>query len=136
MEVVDLKQGLSSEQVTSSRLQEGSNTLEAREERVFGQVVKEVVLEPMFILLLAACIIYFVVGQYREGMIMLVSIFIVAGISLFQEYKSRNAVQALNKLSAARATVVRNGVVKKIPAEEIVVNDLMLLEEGEIVAAV
>ena len=39
MEVVDLKQGLSSEQVTSSRLQEGSNTLEAREERVFGQVV-------------------------------------------------------------------------------------------------
>ena len=135
MEVVDLKQGLSSEQVTSSRLQEGSNTLEAREERVFGQVVKEVVLEPMFILLLAACIIYFVVGQYREGMIMLVSIFIVAGISLFQEYKSRNAVQALNKLSAARATVVRNGLVKKIPAEEIVVNDLMLLEEGEIVAA-
>jgi Ca2+-transporting ATPase len=135
MEVVDLKQGLSSEQVTSSRLQEGSNTLEAREERVFGQVVKEVVLEPMFILLLAACIIYFVVGQYREGMIMLVSIFIVAGISLFQEYKSRNAVQALNKLSAARATVVRNGVVKIIPAEEFVVNDLMLLEEGEIVAA-
>ena len=108
MEVTDLKQGLSTEQVTSSRLQQGSNTLEAREDRVFGQVVKEVVLEPMFIILLAACIIYFMVGQYREGMIMLVSIFIVAGISLFQEYKSRNAIQALNKLSAARATVVRN----------------------------
>lgn len=135
MEVTDLKQGLSTEQVTSSRLQQGSNTLEAREDRVFGQVVKEVVLEPMFIILLAACIIYFMVGQYREGMIMLVSIFIVAGISLFQEYKSRNAIQALNKLSAARATVVRNGMMKKIPAEEIVVDDLMLLEEGEIVAA-
>jgi Ca2+-transporting ATPase len=127
--------GLTGEQVTESRLKNGSNTLEMQEDRVFLNVLKEVVLEPMFIILLAACIIYFTVGQYKEGIIMLVSIFIVAGISLFQEYRSKNAVLALKKLSASHAKVMRNGSVVQIPTEEIVVDDLLMLEEGEVVAA-
>ena len=135
MDAINNNPGLTAGQVTASRLKYGGNTLEMQEDRVFWQVLKEVVLEPMFILLLAACIIYFVVGQYQEGMIMLVSIFIVAGISLFQEYRSRNAVRALNKLSAAKAIVKRDGIVIHVPTEEIVVNDLLLLEEGEVVAA-
>jgi Ca2+-transporting ATPase len=127
--------GLSSKQVEDSRQQHGSNLLELQEDRVFWHVLKEVVTEPMFILLLAACIIYFVAGQYREGVIMGVSIFIVAGISFYQEYRSRNAVQALNKLSATKATVRRDDQVIKIDAGEIVVGDILLLEEGEIVSA-
>jgi len=127
--------GLKTEQVIASRKQYGSNAIELQEDRVFWHVLKEVVLEPMFILLLAACIIYFLVGQYQEGIIMLVSIFIVSGISLFQEYRSRNAVQALKKISAARAKVIRNGKVNQIASDEIVAGDLLLLEEGELVPA-
>jgi Ca2+-transporting ATPase len=127
--------GLTQEQVVASRLKNGSNTLEMQEDRVFLNVLKEVVLEPMFILLVAACVIYFAVGQYKEGIIMLVSIFIVAGISLFQEYRSKNAVLALKKLSASNAKVLREGIETQIPTEEIVVDDLLLLEEGEVVAA-
>lgn len=127
--------GLSSEEVVQSRQLHGANTLEMQEDRVFLTVLKEVVLEPMFILLVVACTIYFAVGKYQEGIIMLVSIFIVAGISLFQEYKSRNAVQALKKLSASRASVLRDGVVVKIAADEVVTGDTLLLEEGEIIAA-
>lgn len=135
MSGTDNESGLTPEQVVNSRSKHGSNTLEIQEDRVFGHVLKEVVLEPMFILLLVACIIYFIAGQYQEGIIMLVSIFIVAGISLFQEYRSRNAIQALKKLSATKATVIRNAVVNKVPAEDIVVGDILLLEEGEVVAA-
>lgn len=127
--------GLTAAEVTASRQQHGGNNLEMKEDRVLLQVLKEVVLEPMFIILLAACIIYFVVGQYQEGIIMLVAIFIVAGISLFQEYRSKNAVQALKKLSAAHAKVLRNSEVVQIATEEIVVGDLLILEEGEVVAA-
>ena len=127
--------GLTPQEVTASRLQNGANTLEMKEDRVFLNVLKEIVLEPMFILLLVACIIYFAVAQYKEGIIMLVSIFIVAGISLLQEYKSKNAVLALKKLSASNATVLRESVPKKIAADEIVLGDIMLLEEGEIIAA-
>jgi Ca2+-transporting ATPase len=135
MAILDNNTGLTAEQVTASRQEYGSNTLEMQEERVFLNVLKEVVLEPMFIILLAACIIYFAVGQYQEGIIMLVSIFIVAGISLFQEYRSKNAVLALKKLSASHANVMRDGKAIQIATEEIVVNDLLLLEEGEVIAA-
>lgn len=127
--------GLSSGQVKLSREQNGSNSFDTKEDRLLGHVLKEVVLEPMFILLLAAAIIYFLAGQYQEGFIMLAAIFIVAGISIFQEYRSRNAVQALRKISAPRAVVIRNGTKVQIATEEVVVNDLLLLEEGEVVAA-
>ncbi len=127
--------GLTTAQVTDSRRLHGSNTLNMREDRVLFQVIKEIVLEPMFIILLAACIIYFLVAQYKEGIIMLVSIFIVAGISLFQEYRSKNAVKALKKISAAKATVRRNGTTEQVNTEEIVVDDLLLLAEGEVIAA-
>ena len=135
MSNIEKLSGLNSEQVKQSRLQNGSNTLEMKEERVLFNVIKEVVLEPMFLLLLITCIIYFSVGQNKEGIIMLVSIFIVAGISLFQEYRSRNAILALKKLSASKAKVMRDGVLTELPIEEIVVNDIIHLEEGEIVSA-
>ena len=93
---IDTK-GLTAEEVIASRRQYGSNAIEMQEDRVFWHVLKEVVLEPMFIILLLACFIYFFASQFREGIIMAVSIFIVAGISLFQEYRSRNAIQALKK---------------------------------------
>ena len=135
MNNIEKLSGLNREQVKQSRLQNGSNTLEMKEERVLFNVIKEVVLEPMFLLLLITCIIYFSVGQNKEGIIMLVSIFIVAGISLFQEYRSRNAILALKKLSASKAKVMRDGVLTELPIEEIVVDDIIHLEEGEIVSA-
>ncbi len=135
MEEEKKQYGLKESEVLASRLKNGPNSLEMGEERVFWNVLKEVIMEPMFILLLAACIIYFAVGQFKEGIIMLVSIFIVAGISLFQEYRSKNAVLALKKISAAHSTVIRDGQQINIPSEEIVVDDIVLLEEGELISA-
>jgi len=127
--------GLTTEQAEQNRQQFGSNSLELQEDRVLFNILKQVVLEPMFILLLAACTIYFAVGKYQEGFIMLGSILIVAGISIYQEYRSRNAVQALKKISASHARLLRNGNIVQLPTEEIVVDDILLIEEGEIVPA-
>ena len=135
MDKENVLKGLSDDEVNISRKNFGSNSLEMQDDRVLLIVLKEVVLEPMFILLLSACIIYFAVGQFKEGTIMLVAIFIVAGISLFQEFRSKNAVLALKKLSASTAKLIRNGVFVSIASEQIVVNDILLLEEGEVVAA-
>src|SRR2546423_1116425 len=109
-------QGLSDISVSQSRNKYGNNRLEIQDDRGFRQVLKQVFLEPMFILLLAACLIYFFVGKYGDGAIMLVSIFIVAGISLYQDYRSQNAIEALRKLSAPRSNVIRNGTRLQIPA--------------------
>ncbi|MBS1512050.1 MAG: cation-translocating P-type ATPase [Bacteroidetes bacterium] len=127
--------GLTDEQVTESRRRHGSNALDAEGNRVFWQVLKEIMLEPMFLLLVAACVIYFAVGDYKEGVIMLVSVCIVAGISLIQEYRSKNAMEALKKISAAKTKATRDGKLVLVATEDIVVNDLLLLEEGAIIPA-
>jgi Ca2+-transporting ATPase len=110
--------GLSDTEVSHSRVLHGSNKLKMQDYDVFGHVLKNVVVEPMFILLLSACIIYFFAGDYIDGVIMLVSISIVAGISLYQEYRSQNAIQALKKLSASKSKVLRNRIAVQIPVED------------------
>ena len=127
-------QGLRDEEVTKSRAAYGVNKEHAGENRLLLHVLKEIFFQPMFILLLAACLIYFFVGRYSDGIIMMVSIFIVSGISLYQEYRSQDAISALKKLSAPKSNVIRNGVQIKIPTEEIVVDDIVVLEEGEIIS--
>jgi Ca2+-transporting ATPase len=132
---INSQQGLSFNEVESSRQIHGNNILPGVERRVLFHVLKEVVLQPMFILLVVACAIYFFAGQYTDGIIMLVAIFIVSGISLYQEYRSENAINALKKLSAPMSRVIRNGVQVQIPTEEIVVSDIVVVKEGEIISA-
>ncbi|MBK7433556.1 MAG: HAD-IC family P-type ATPase [Chitinophagaceae bacterium] len=129
------KTGLNPDQVNASRIAHGSNSISTRDDRVLWHVLLGIIREPMFIILFIACTIYFAVGQFQEGFIMLAAILIVAGISIFQEYRSRNAVAALKKLSAPRATVLRDGNRISVPTEDIVVGDLLMLEEGAIIEA-
>ncbi|MEO6670327.1 MAG: cation-translocating P-type ATPase [Ferruginibacter sp.] len=133
-ELNDLK-GLTVQEQTESRQKHGSNNITMRDSSVFLHVLKDVMLEPMFIFLLITCIIYFFVGQFQEGIIMAVSVLVVAGISLYQEYRSNNAISALKKIAASKASVLRGGIMVTIPVEEIVVGDILFLSEGEIVPA-
>ena len=129
------KNGLSDDEVRESIEKFGNNSLVFKQDRVLFDVLKGIVLEPMFIILLITCIIYFSVGQEKEGIIMMISLFIVAGISFLQDYRSRNAVKSLQKISQSKAKVKRNGSFKAINVDEIVLGDLLFLEEGEIIAA-
>lgn len=135
MELAVVEQGLTAAQVQESRRKHGSNIAEQENSSVFGAVLLGIVKEPMFLLLLVTCVIYFTLGQMQDGIIMLAALLLVSGISLFQDYRSTNAVQALNKLAAPRAKVLRNGEEISIPAEDIVVGDIVALEEGIIIQA-
>src|SRR6478752_6399563 len=101
--------GLTDLQVLESRRAHGSNLTENEKRSVFLDVLWGIVKEPMFLLLLITCIIYFTVSQFQDGFIMLGAILLVSGISIFQDYRSANAVKALNKLSSPRAKVLRAG---------------------------
>jgi Ca2+-transporting ATPase len=131
----DYYKGLRDEEVLQSRQLHGSNIIGSYKKSAFWRVLKEIALEPMFGVLLAACFIYFAVRQYQEGTIMLIAILIVSGISFFQEYRSRKAVRALQQLSAGKVTAIRDGVNTHVPPGEIVVDDIILLQEGEVVPA-
>jgi Ca2+-transporting ATPase len=128
-------QGLSNEEVNLSRKKNGANSLEHQDKNHFLASLIEMVKEPMFLLLLTATSIYFITGDYGDGIFMAVAIILVSTISLYQESRSRNAVELLKKLSQPKSKVIRNGEIIEIPSEEIVLGDLIQTEEGTFIPA-
>jgi Ca2+-transporting ATPase len=127
--------GLSDKEVELNRLKYGANITNKKEKNPFWSVLLDVVSEPLFIILTCTAFIYFLLGEYNEGIIMIVALCFISVISLYQESKSRNAVNSLKKLASPYAKVIRNGVIIKIDSEDLVINDLMVVEDGNIVPA-
>lgn len=128
-------QGLSNEEVIQSRKKNGSNSLEHQDKNHFIASLIEMFKEPMFLLLLLATSIYFITGEYSNGIFMLAAVVLVSTISLYQESKSRNAIEELKKLSQPKSKVIRNGEIIEIPSEEIVLGDIIQTEEGTFIPA-
>src|SRR5580765_2349528 len=101
----------------------------------FLSTLWNIVREPMFIMLVIACSIYFILGESAEGIMMGVAIFFVAGISFYQEIKSIKALQALKQYTEPRITVIRDGREQIIFSEDLLPGDIMKLEEGKIIPA-
>jgi Ca2+-transporting ATPase len=91
--------------------------------------------EPMTILLLVASIIYFVSGDTGNGIFMVVAILFIASISLYQDSRSKNALEKLKDISQHHCKVIRNGVLEEIKSEELVVGEFLLVEEGTSITA-
>lgn len=127
--------GLTPEELKFSRDQYGFNQMEAPDKNAWWQMLLEILKEPMLILLFAIAIIYLIVGNYGESLFMLAAIVLVSTISFYQDNRSKHALDALEKLNEPLSSVIRGGVVLKIPTHEIAVGDLCITEEGKIINA-
>lgn len=127
--------GLTADEVRKSRAKFGDNSSGTGSKNPHLQLLRDIVTEPMFILLIAAAVIYFLLGEKAESVIMLAAIIIVASISFYQERRSHNAVEALKKLSGPQAYVCRESEWKEIRTEELVVDDIILAEDGDLIPA-
>jgi P-type Ca2+ transporter type 2C len=127
--------GLADHEVEASRAAHGRNVLTQEQQNGFLLSLFNLFKEPMFLLLLAASAIYFVSGKAGDGIFMVAAIVLVAAISLYQESRSRNALQALKNLTQPECKVVRNGVISQIKTEEIVIGDALVVEEGSSIPA-
>ena len=114
---------------------DGYNELPSAQPRSVLAIAWEVLREPMFLLLIAASTIYLVLGDLREAMVLLGSVFVVMGITFYQERKTERALEALRELASPRAQVLRNGEWQSVPGREVVVGDLVLVKEGDRVPA-
>jgi P-type Ca2+ transporter type 2C len=127
--------GLDSEQVILSREKFGRNKLDYKKESTFLDILLRIVKEPMTILLLVASAIYFISGETGNGIFMVVAILFIASISLYQDSRSKNALEKLKDLSQPHCKVIRNRILIEIKSEELVVGDFLLVEEGTSITA-
>ncbi|MGN6533524.1 MAG: cation-translocating P-type ATPase [Ginsengibacter sp.] len=127
--------GLSDEEVLHSRKQFGVNKIQTKSESPFWHSLKDAVTEPMFILLVAAAVIYFLLGEFSDAWFMSGAIVLVSAISIYQDNRSQNALNALKKFTQPHATVIRSNQLVHLLSEEIVVGDYVVVSEGELVPA-
>ena len=105
--------GLTASQAKGKLLTEGYNDLPSSKPKNFLIIALGVVKEPMFILLVACGSLYMVLGDIREGLMLLGFVFVIMGIEFYQEKKTEKALDALKDLASPRALVIRNGIEKR-----------------------
>ncbi len=128
-------QGISESQAQSILAREGENLIPSEAPKTLAKQIIVVLSEPMLILLIAAGVINFLLAEVLDALMLMVTVFIVLGISIYQSRRSEKALQALKELSAPTVKVIRDGAEKRISSKALVVGDLMLLSEGDRVCA-
>jgi len=127
--------GLTRDQALARLRADGPNELPSTKPRSFLAIAWEVLREPMILLLVAAGAIYLVLGEPRDSIVLLISIFVILGIDLYQQNKTERALEALRDLSSPRALVIRGGIQTRIAGRDVVRNDIVVLTEGDRVPA-
>lgn len=113
----------------------GKNELTTQKKGSFLKKVFNIICEPMFLLLIVAAIIYFILGEPRDGSVMLVFVFGVISIDVIQEWKTDKTLNALKDLSAPHISVIRDSKETVIASIDLVPGDLMMIHEGIKIAA-
>jgi Ca2+-transporting ATPase len=114
---------------------EGPNELPSEGPRTNWAIMLESLRQPMFLLLIACVALYFMVGDFVDGLLLAPFVALIIAITVIQQRRTERALDALRDLSSPRARVIRDGRERKIPARELVRDDLLLLAEGERIAA-
>ncbi|HBT03529.1 MAG TPA: hypothetical protein DEA54_01840, partial [Thermodesulfobacterium commune] len=74
-------------------------------------------------------------GEWIDAVTITVILLINSLIGFIQAYRAEKAMEALSKMLSLYAVVIRDGKIKKIPAEELVPGDIVLIEAGEVIPA-
>lgn len=122
--------GLSQSEVIARRKTVGYNELPDHEKKSLPVVAFEVLKEPMIFLLIAVVIVYFLLGDKSEAVILLVSVIVIVGIEVFQNHRTEQALAALRNLASPSCDVIRDGQHMTIPSRELVTGDVVVLAEG------
>jgi Ca2+-transporting ATPase len=128
-------EGISESQARSILAREGENLIPSEAPKTLAKQILVILSEPMLILLIAAGVINFLLAEVLDALMLMVTVFIVLGISIYQSSRSEKALQALKELSAPTVKVIRDGAEKRISSKALVVGDLVLLSEGDRVCA-
>lgn len=122
--------GLTSAEAKELQDKFGKNELTQQKNDSFIRKAVHIICEPMFLLLIVAAIIYFFLGEARDGAIMLIFVIGMIAIDVVQEWKTDKTLSALKDLSAPHIKVVRDGEEKTIASADLVPGDIMLIYEG------
>jgi Ca2+-transporting ATPase len=132
---IDTAKGLSEAEAAKLLREMGYNELPTAKPRSVLAIALEVAKEPMFLLLASGALVYLLLGDLQESLMLMGFVLVVMGITFYQERKTERALEALRDLSSPRALVIREGEERRIAGRDVVPGDLIVLSEGDRVPA-
>jgi len=127
--------GLTAAEAQRRLAAEGYNEIARPGARSALSILADVVRQPILLLLIAGSTVYLLLGDVHEALVLGTSVLLVAAITVYQEGKSERALAALQELTSPRALAIRDGEECRIPGREVVRGDLLVVREGDRVAA-
>ena len=127
--------GLSAEEAAARLRRDGPNELPRPERRTLLRIIHDVLSEPMLALLAGGGLVYLLLGDTVEALVLSVFATLSIVITIVQESRTERVLEALRDLTSPRALVIRGGTRTRIPGREVVRGDLILLAEGDRVPA-
>ncbi len=122
--------GLSAAEARARLRAHGANELVERERLGWLRDSLRLLADPMAVMLAAVATVYFIVGETRDGWLMLAALVPVLGVDVILEARSRSALKRLAEATAPLAVVVRDGVEQTVAPRDIVPGDVLVLREG------
>ncbi|MDU4960533.1 MAG: cation-translocating P-type ATPase [Sporomusaceae bacterium] len=132
--VTNPEQGLPSA-LAEERLKSGYNELPEQQHETLLQKFINQFKDFLVLILIAASLISIAIGEVTDSIVILAIVFLNAVLGVFQEFKAEKALDALKKMSAPHAKVIRDGEQLVIPSRELAAGDLILLEAGDYIPA-
>ena len=127
--------GLTDAEARRRLAQNGPNELASKPPKTLGAMVREQLGDPMVLILVVAAVLSALLREWAEAGIIFAIVVVNAVIGIVQERKAQSSLEALRSLSAPTARVVRGGAEEILPARELVVGDLVMLDDGSMVPA-
>lgn len=131
----DREKGLTDRQVTESREKYGENALAEEKPKSIFRVFLEQFADLLVVILIIASIVSMISGEVGSTIVILVVLIMNAILGTLQHVKAQKSLSSLKAMSAPNARVLRNGIQTEIPASEVVVGDILLMEAGNVAAA-
>ncbi|MEY4350930.1 MAG: Calcium-transporting ATPase, partial [Bacteroidota bacterium] len=135
MEIFENEHGLSQKEVKALQQKHGKNVTASSQKRSWLQQLFQIGTDPLFLLLILCGFLYFLLGDFQAGSVFLGWTLLVALSTIYQQYRTQFALAALQKLAPALSHVIREGKTQLIKSEDLVPGDLVLLSEGNRLAA-
>ncbi|CCJ66070.1 Cation-transporting ATPase, E1-E2 family [Leuconostoc pseudomesenteroides 4882] len=138
---VNVQNGLSSQQVTQSRQENGANVFDAEKKVSLFKKILLSLNDVATIILLIAAVISFVAtylessGNYFESLLIIGIVVINSALAIVQEGKAEDSLAALQNLNRTQVKVLRDGHIVQIDADDVVLGDVLVVENGSAIAA-
>lgn len=131
----DVKKGLSKEEIAGRIEKYGYNELKEKEKESVWVKIGKQLKDFLVVTLIIASIVSGMVGEISDAIVIIAIVIVNAVLGVVQEGKAEKAMEALKKMSAPNARVLRSGHIEIIPAKNLVPGDVVFIEAGDSIPA-